>query len=95
MIKPLKHSADHLRQLITQLEPFMEEFDGSLVELDYHAEKLAKRLERDFVSDIGSVEGLLLAALVNRLQFLLHTEEVQLREAMRIKLLAGVPPAQR
>jgi len=70
---------DRMRELVAQLEPVMESFDGSFVELQDEAVALCKRLEREFVSDISSIEALLLAALVNRLKYHMRHREIEMR----------------
>lgn len=67
-----------IRELIVYLEPVMEYFDGSFIELQAEAVNLCKRLEREFVSDISSVEALLLAAWVNRLKFHMRNRQREL-----------------
>ncbi len=71
---------DERRQAIAALEPVMALLHGGdFWELEYHAVQLCKRLEREFQSDISTVNGLLLAALVNHLKYELRQDERQLR----------------
>ncbi len=73
---------DERRTALVILEPVADLLHGGdLMELEYEAVKLCKRLEREFQSDISTVNGLLLAALVNHLKYELRQDERQLRPA--------------
>jgi hypothetical protein len=74
---------DERRQAIAALEPLMDLLHGGdFWELEYHAVKLCKRLELEFQSDISTVNGLLLAALVNHLKYELRQDERQIVRPM-------------
>lgn len=76
---------DERRQAIALLEPLMALIHDDFWELQPEAVKLCKRLEREFSgSDISTVNGLLLAALINHLKYELRQDEQDLAGSVRL-----------